>query len=257
MPVRSDLEAATRAASVCLDALICLLLAADVSSPAEWREPGRIAKALGLLARAFPWAWRAIPAAEFELTLAASGPVSIAGLTCPSGHRWVLEYAELLGEAILRIDARLLPIAVSSPGDGSGPDVEIVTANLPAILATLAAMPPFEPGEIQSRMQHEWVRVQERLKAPIATPTIPTGVDQEAMPGHGTKGNACLNMYLQALARGEEPPGATEIARHVGCNRATAWRAIKPLEDQYKKMNRADARQRHLDKGGPVSARNK
>jgi hypothetical protein len=169
MPVRTDLEAATRAASDCLNASIRLLLAADDYGPAELREPGHIAEALGRLAGALPRAWRAISAVEAELTLAAPGSVSAAGMTCASAHRWALAYAELLAEAMLRVDARLLPIEGCSPEAGSGPFVEIVTANLPAIIRTLSAMPPFLPGEIVSQMQHEWARAIGRIEGVAAS----------------------------------------------------------------------------------------
>jgi hypothetical protein len=76
-------------------------------------------------------------------------------------------------------------------------------------------------------------------------------------PKRGKTEALCIGMYLGAIHSGKEPPSAKEIADSVGCNRGTASRAIKPLEDERREAAKLRAKDRHEERGGPKSLRNK
>jgi hypothetical protein len=67
----------------------------------------------------------------------------------------------------------------------------------------------------------------------------------------------CRGIYINDINSGKNPPSPTELARRVGCDKGTATRAIKDTEALRKELAKRGAGDRHRERGGPESLRNK
>jgi hypothetical protein len=67
----------------------------------------------------------------------------------------------------------------------------------------------------------------------------------DAKGERGRKKAQCLGHYIAAIKRGEDPPTASELARKVGCHRATASKAIKDQPAIQKELAKRAAREKY------------
>ena len=81
---------------------------------------------------------------------------------------------------------------------------------------------------------------------PISGEVLPV---KKSRPRDRDIATKCLGAYIEAAARGDTPPTATELAKQFGCNKGTASRAIKKLEDKRKAAARGEYEDRRRDRG--------
>lgn len=194
MPSRDDFAAARQAAFDCENASVWLLNIARKPVPegnkAEW-----FARHLDQLARALVGASDAISRVENDLIRAAlaTGPVKAEGMTCSTAHRLALDLAGYLEELIRRIEPALVPLRPSGL-TRSSVDVELVRKHLPAIVAKLAARPPFEVDHVVSLIEHEWARATERLDSARIEPARPTEAQTPRPPADELSGTEAASV---------------------------------------------------------------
>jgi hypothetical protein len=92
----------------------------------------------------------------------------------------------------------------------------------------------------------------ERKPVKVGAKAKPAGTEKK-----GKKSQICVGIYMAALAKGEVPPTDSEIAAMVGCDRITAYRAIRPLEKQRLESAQAGAENGPKKRRGSKSIRNK
>ncbi len=78
--------------------------------------------------------------------------------------------------------------------------------------------------------------------APLDQQRSTPHVAKKGQPKNQGKGARCNAAYIEACRLGLTPPTLSELAERFGCSKATASRAIKPLEDQRKVFAREDRR---------------
>ncbi len=138
--------------------------------------------------------------------------------------------AELAGNVYFRCLAYLRSIgwAVKTATDG------------PAVAPVSPPVAP--PGQGFPAVQRAITPVEKNKHEARRTPRMPPKKRDEG------KSAQCVGIYIAHLQRGDVPPTPTELARAVGCNPGTAWRAIRNVEATRKELARTDARDRYQDR---------
>jgi hypothetical protein len=259
MPSRDDFEAARQVAFACANASVWLLNIARNPVPAARKEVSLV-RWLDQLARALTGAGDAISKVERELIrmALATGPVKAGKMECSSAHRLAVDFANYLGEKIRDIDRQLVPRGLRPIWPTPrvlGVDAELVRKHLPAIVALLAAQPPFDVQHVVALIDQESERAIERLESAGPVPPPPSR-DQAAgaaakskrarRPRRISKVQRAIVILKYRAMKERESIRVEDIAREAECSAQNLYKS-----PEFMKELRA-ARARRIRRGWKV-----